>query len=226
MSLPQQEQRQPSLTHLVKTKLSDQDFLQKMNMILIFVFELYRVSVGTLLVIFVPQECATGDMCTVFESVQRTDTVAVAGLGINAITLFTFLILYTIEIRRENKLITYLQTNPNVPSDNSSVGQAIDRLTDTRKVAILRLDKQDQLAGYSTLIMFSVNSLLSAYVVFVHYLDEKTVTGFLTSMLFITMKLFDVYTIAHTPKNIFLSAYMRQKVQFNDVDPDKISISQ
>ena len=211
-----------TLTQTLKSKFNDQDFVQKINMSLIFAFELYRVTIGTLLVIFVPQECETGTMCTVLETVQRTDLVARAGLGMNAATLLTFLVLYILEVKREHKLITYLQTNPAVPSDNTSVGQAIDRLNDQRKQAILVLDRSYQRSGYSTLVMFSVNSLLSAYVVFVHYLDEKSVTGFLTSMLFITMKLFDVYTIAHTPKNIFLSAYMRQKVQFNDVDPDKI----
>jgi hypothetical protein len=178
--------------------------------------------VGTLLVIFVPQECSPGEMCGVLETVQRTDLVARAGLGINAATLLTFLVLYVLEVKRENKLITYLQTNPTVPSDNTSVGLAIERLNSERRAAILTLDKYYQKTSYSTVVMFTVNSFLSAYVVFVHYLDEKSVTGFLTSMLFITMKLFDVYTIAHTPKNIFLSAYMRQKVQFNDVDPDKI----
>lgn len=216
------EARPSSLTRHFATKFNDQDFVQKVNMSLIFAFELYRVTIGTLLVIFVPQDCGKGEMCSVLETVQRSDLVSQAGLGVNAATLLTFLVLYSIELKRENKLITYLQTNPTVPSDNSSVGQAMDRLNTQRRQTILQLDRSYQISGYSTVIMFTVNSFLSAYVVFVHYLDEKSVTGFLTSMLFITMKLIDVYTIAHTPKNIFLSAYMRQKVQFNDVDPDKI----
>lgn len=214
--------RQPSLVQHVKTKMADQDFVQKVNMSLIFIFELYRLTIGTLLVIFVPQKCETGEMCGVLETVQRTDRVAQAGLGVNALTLLVFLVLYGVEVKRENKLITYLQTNPAVPSDNQSVEAAIQKLNEKRRGAILQIDRLYQRAGYSTIVMFSVNSLLSAYVVFVHYLDEKSVTAFLTSMLFITMKLFDVYTIAHTPKNVFLSAYMRQKVQFNDVDQDKI----
>ena len=36
------------------------------------------------------------------------------------------------------------------------------------------------------------------------------------------LKVSDVYTTVNTKKNIFYSAYLKNKVQFNDVDPDKI----
>lgn len=34
-------------------------------------------------------------------------------------------------------------------------------------------------------------------------------------------KLGDIYTITNTEKNIFYSAYLKNKLQYNDVDPDK-----
>ena len=34
-------------------------------------------------------------------------------------------------------------------------------------------------------------------------------------------KVADVYSTVNTKKNVFYSAYLKQKVQFNDVDPDK-----
>jgi hypothetical protein len=36
------------------------------------------------------------------------------------------------------------------------------------------------------------------------------------------LKVTDVYSTVNTKKNIFYSAYLKNKVQFNDVDPDKI----
>ena len=33
-------------------------------------------------------------------------------------------------------------------------------------------------------------------------------------------KLNDVFSIVNTDKNIFFSAYLKRKVQFNDIDPD------
>jgi hypothetical protein len=34
-------------------------------------------------------------------------------------------------------------------------------------------------------------------------------------------KLGDIYTITNTEQNIFYSAYLKNKLQYNDVDPDK-----
>jgi hypothetical protein len=36
------------------------------------------------------------------------------------------------------------------------------------------------------------------------------------------MKLADVYSTVHTEQNIFYSAYLKSKVQFNDIDPNKV----
>ena len=35
-------------------------------------------------------------------------------------------------------------------------------------------------------------------------------------------KVYDVYTTVNTKRNIFYSAYLKNKVQYNDVDPDKL----
>ena len=52
-------------------------------------------------------------------------------------------------------------------------------------------------------------------------LDGKTGTVFLTNVLFMGSKLGNMYSIISTEKNIFYSAYLMRKVQYNDVDPDK-----
>ena len=37
-------------------------------------------------------------------------------------------------------------------------------------------------------------------------------------------KVYDVYNTVNTKPNIFYSAYLKNKVQFNDVDPDKVIV--
>jgi hypothetical protein len=37
-------------------------------------------------------------------------------------------------------------------------------------------------------------------------------------------KLFDVHSNVNTEKNVFYSAYLKGKVQYNDVDPDKAAL--
>jgi len=44
----------------------------------------------------------------------------------------------------------------------------------------------------------------------------------MTNVLFMGSKVFDVYNIANTENHIFYSAYLKNRVQYNDVDPDKI----
>ena len=67
---------------------------------------------------------------------------------------------------------------------------------------------------------FSANACMSAVPIFSNYLDDKTVTVMLTNLLFMGSKLNDVFSIVKTEKNIFFSAYLKRKVQFNDIDPD------
>ena len=63
----------------------------------------------------------------------------------------------------------------------------------------------------------------SPVVIYIYYLDSKTITVFLTNLLFMSLKVYDVYNNnVNTKPNIFYSAYLKNKVQFNDVDPDKM----
>ena len=70
--------------------------------------------------------------------------------------------------------------------------------------------------------IFILNGIFSSIVIMSHYYDSKTITVLLTNLLFMGLKVFDVYSTVNTKKNVFYSAYLKNKVQFNDVDPDKI----
>ena len=70
--------------------------------------------------------------------------------------------------------------------------------------------------------MFLLNSIVSGFVVFEYYLDNQTTTTFITNILFMITKLSDIYATVHTEENIFYSAYLKGKIQYNDVDPDKL----
>jgi hypothetical protein len=70
--------------------------------------------------------------------------------------------------------------------------------------------------------VYVFNTIVSAIVIYDNYLDNKTITAFLTNVLFMGNKVAEVYSIANTENNIFFSAYLKKRVQYNDVDPDKI----
>lgn len=204
----------------ITSKLNDQNFVQKVGVATALAVELYRVMVSSFLILFVPQKC--GDhVCSYSENLVLENELYSAGIILNFITMACFLFLYYIEVRRENKLITYLDVNKNMPTDNDSVGKSLDKLDDIRKTSIWAFDKHYQRVGYASILMFVGNSIVSGVVVYNYYLDNQTTTTLITNVLFMTTKLYDVYSTVHTDKNIFYSAYLKAKVQFNDVDPKK-----
>ena len=205
----------------VQNTLADQDFQQKSSVYVSFIFELYRVLMGSMLVMFVPQKC--GDhICDMFENTTVVPEVYNTAIAMNAYSLLCFFIMYMIEIKRENKLITYLEVDKTLPFDNESVGEALVKLPQEKKDAILAFDKYYLQSGYLALSAFVMNAGISGYVVFLNYLDDKTFTVYLTNILFMALKVKETYDIVNTKKNIFYSAYLTDRIQFNAVDKDKM----
>lgn len=204
----------------ITSKLNDQNFTQKLSVAISLAIELYRVMISSFLILFVPQKC--GDhVCTYSENLVLENELYSAGIVLNFLTMSCFILLYCVEVSRENKLITYLDVNNNTPMDNESVGAALNKLDDYRKNAIWKLDAKYQRVGYISIGMFVGNTILSGVVIYNYYLDNQTTTTLITNILFMTTKLYDVYTNVHTDKNVFYSAYLKSKIQFNDVDPKK-----
>lgn len=205
----------------INDKINDQDFNQKIAVSIAVILELYRVLISSFLVLFVPQKC-DDHVCSLSENMVLENHLYSAGLVFNFITMASFLAMYTLEIKRENRLITYLEVNKSVASDNNSVGTALEKLPQDKRDSIWQLDKYYMYSGRASIIMFIVNTILSGFVVYEYYLDSQTTSTYITNILFMVTKLADVYANVNTEKNVFYSAYMKGKIQYNDVDPNKI----
>jgi len=199
--------------------LNSQDFPQHIYMCTSVSIELYRVLVSTLLILFIPQDCGGGQMCTLLQNMVSTDDVYSTGITVNFITLGIFLIFYAIEISREKKLIKYLEVNPQIASDNESLTLIFDIIPMEYKNKIYRLDYYYQKITYVCVLLFIVNTIISGIVIYHYSLGNQTTTTFITNVLFMATKVYDSYSIANTDTSIFYSAYMRNHVQFNDIDP-------
>jgi hypothetical protein len=205
----------------INEKLEDQDFNQKVAVSITVVLELYRVLVSSFLVLFVPQKC-DDHVCSLSENMVLEHDLYNAGLVFNFITMASFLAMYTLEIKRENRLITYLEVNKSVASDNNSVGTALEKLPQDKRDSIWQLDKYYMYSGRASIVIFIINTILSGFVVYEYYLDSQTTSTYITNILFMVTKLADVYANVNTDKNVFYSAYMKGKIQYNDVDPNKL----
>jgi hypothetical protein len=201
--------------------VDNQDTNQKIGVAATVAVEFYRALVASFLILFVPQDCG-GHVCSFSENAQTgPDPLYNAGFAFNCITMAAFAALYYAEVRREGKLIAYLDVNPAKPSDNDSVGQVLEKMPKYRSDGILYYDSLYTKAGYTVITCFSVNTVLSGLVVYKYYLDDKTTTTYITSVLFVIQKLLQVYATLKTDKNVFYSAYLSGKIQYNDMDKDK-----
>jgi hypothetical protein len=196
--------------------------MQKVGMAPVVALEMYRVIVSSFLVLFVPQKC-DDHVCTLSENMVLEHDLYNAGLVFNFLTMAAFLAMYILEVKRENRLITYLDVNKSVPMDNVSVGLALDKLSVDKRDSIWALDKYYIYSGWTAIVMFIINTILSGFVVYEYYLDSQTTSTYITNILFMVTKLADVHSNVNTEKNVFYSAYLKGKVQYNDVDPDKVA---
>jgi hypothetical protein len=222
--LPDFEELKHRIIEYFRSKINDQDTIQKITVLLTVCMEFYRILMGSLLLSFVPQKC--GDhVCGITENLYSNGAYYVIYI-LNLMTLISFSLLYLVEIKRENRLITYLDVNNSKPTDAVSVAIHLRALPDIKRENILYIDKIYQQIGCCAIAVYVFNTVLSTVVIYANYLDNKTITAFLTNVLFMGCKVNEVYSIANTENNIFFSAYLKNKVQYNDVDNDKISTSE
>jgi hypothetical protein len=199
----------------------NQDKKQRLAIMSQFGIEFYKILTGCFLLFFVPQEC-DGHTCTMNEISHIESPYYQTTLYFNGATFLSFLVLYYVELNRENTLIKYLEVNPEKARDNDSVGLELEKLEN---------DKRDQITynrilynnvGKVCATMFMINSILSGTNLYQHQLGSKTISVYFTNILFTATKLGNIYDIVCADKNVFLSSYMTRKVQYNDVDPDHL----
>jgi len=118
-------------------------------------------------------------------------------------------------------MINYLEVNRFKPKDNESVGEALQLLPKEKQDTLHAYDRYYYNSGMVSLFLFIINVALSGYFVSLHYLDGKTISVFLTNVIFMSSKVSEVNELVNTKENVFYSAYLNDRVQYNDVDPDK-----
>jgi len=198
-----------------------QDCRQRIFVGIEVLVEIYRVIIGTCLITFVPQICGNENCGYIWYLSGKTfkDITYYANIG----TLFVFLTLFVIELIRENRIINYLEVNPLLGTDNEKVGEIIKELDPVKRKRLYCIDTVYVIWSSFSLCCFIANTTMSGIII-INDLDNETITTFITNILFMFTKLYRIYFVINTKKNIFFSAYMMNFVQFNDLDPREIEI--
>ena len=205
----------------IKSTLKDQDFKQKTNISFLFTLEIYRVIMASFIVLLIPQKCGIR-LCGFDDNMNTTSNLKKITMYFNVITFFFFMILYTIELKREHLMIDTLDVNKHKATNKESVKEALEQLPKEKKMKIWKYDNYYKKSAMVCILFYITNLGLSIKVLYDFYYDNKTITVFLTNFLFMYSKLSEVFSIVNTPKNIFYSSYLKNKVQFNDVDKDAL----
>ena len=197
--------------------IKNQNLYQKVVVSINILFEFFRVITCSLLIIFIPQKC--GDhVCSINEKLYLRPSFYCASLIFNFITLFTFFCFYFLEIRRENVLIQYLEVNPAISYNKFDVEKLIELLPLNKKKKILQVHKYYQKFANIMIYTYIINIILSGIVINKYSITNQSISTFITYILFIIIKLNNVYSIANTEDFTFYSAYLMTNMQFNDVD--------
>lgn len=179
--------------------------------------ELHRIVAGSFLILCVPQKC--GDTaCEFFERVTSQEIVFVTNLGFSSFTMLVFILLYIFEIKRETLLLQHLEYDKYAYMDNISVRNAMNVLAPKQVANILFINERYKHVGYVSMGAFIVNTLFSACTIFTDYLDATSIVTFFTAVIFMALKMNNVYNVVRTEQNVFLSPYLKEYRQYNVVD--------
>ena len=197
-----------------------QDLKQRVKVAGIFLLQIYKVTTGTLLSLFVPQSC-DNKICTLQENYENTETYHKITIYWNFFAMFTFFMYYLVELRREEWAIKYLDVDNN-KSDNS-----LKDIIRTEPALDKTMDRLNKVYYYSLLVncvTYGINILLSIKVVKDGYHSSSTLSCFVSFVLLVLMKLYNSLEVAHqsVKHDKMMSAYMNEFVSFNVLDPDYI----
>jgi hypothetical protein len=216
------------------------DTVQRIKATILFISEMFKVLMATLLSVFVPQSCADDHpiienlnststnnteenqdfACTMSDNFSNLSGFNIAVLAINFVTLGSFLSMYIIEYVRENWCIKYLDMDNN--KANTNLKNEIENYPEIKKNLIL-LNKHYYNNIIVLLICNLANFVVSSVLIYkFYYLDYRSITVLLTNVLLIADKLvFSLNTANSSIKETLpFSAYIKVPAVYNTIDED------
>ena len=213
----------------------DEDIVQRIKVAGIFLLQVYKVTTGTMLSLFIPQSCQDESLtnttesgsriCSLQENYENADGYHQTVMYWNAFSFITFFTYYMIELRREEWAIKFLDIDNDKP-DNSLKEIIVKEPKLDKKMDRLNL------WYYRTLLfncgVYGINLGLSAKLVKDGYHSSSTLSCFASFSLLVLMKLYNSLEVARqsVKNDKMMSAYMSEFVSFNVLDKDYVEAKQ
>ena len=199
----------------------DEDIKQRIKVTFIFLLQVYKITTGTMLTLFIPQSC--GDkICSLKENYDNRELYHKSVLYWNMFSMFTFYLYYIIELRREEWAIKYLDIDNNKP-DNG-----LKEIIKNEPILDKKMDRLNIIYYRSLFIncvVYFINLCLSIKVLVDNYHSTSTLSCFASFSLLVLMKLYNSYDVAYqsVKNDKMMSAYMNEFVSFNILDKDYVA---
>ena len=209
------------------------DIKERLKIGALFIFQSYKVIMGSLLILFVPQKCeeliessssysssTDSVICSVSDNLNKKDDLFHdITLGFNFLCVGLFFITYFVELRRENWCVKYLDINHDYPDNH------LDDIIDRKPELKMELRKKNNRYFKITSItsgFYLINLILSSIIIYTNYVGIQAVTSYMSYVVLILLKiynsLFISYTSLHNDKA--LSGYITEFSSFNVFDED------
>lgn len=196
----------------------DHDIIQRCKVGVIFIMQLYRITTGTMLSLFVPQSC--GDhVCTITENYNKDDVYHIIAIYFNGFSMLIFLICYMIELAREEWCVKYLDI------DNNKSDNHLKSIIESEPKLNKRMDQLNKIYFYcfiTNCITYFLNICVTVKVLNDYYYNSATLSCFISFTLLVLLKLYNSFFVAYQSikNDKMTSAYVNEFVSYNVLDQD------
>ena len=194
------------------------DARQRLMASALCLIELYKVTMGTFLVLFVPQDCG-GTVCGVLDNLTESNPLHRVALGANSATFLAMLFLYSVEILREDWCITYLDISPEKPNNNLDTEiEAYPKI----KMTMERYNHTYLDSFYVACGLVMINFCMSATAVVQNSVGVQTYIAMLSFLVLLSGKMYSTYTVGtmSLEEERAFSAYLTIHRTYNTIDID------
>ena len=203
------------------------DSKERIKVGFLFLFQSYKVIMGSMLTLFVPQKCydttldlTTEKICSVSDNLlNHADLYHNITLGFNFLSVILFVGVYSIELKRENWCVKHLDIDHNL-ADNNLECEILDKPD-----LLIPLKKHNTMYFKSMVLtssVYSINLILSSIFIYNNYAGVPSITSYMSYVVLILMKIYNSLYISYVSMkgNKALSGYIMEFTSYNKIDVD------
>ena len=175
---------------------------------------------ASFLTVFVPRDCGDG-VCTLTDNLTEVSPLHTLSITTNAAAFASFFVFYSIELRRENFCIEFLDVDDEKAIDN--LDDEIENFPEIKE-NMLAHNKRYRKVTLMCAVVHATNVCVSIIDLTWNWAGAASLTPLLSYVLLATMKLFQALEVSKKAieSEKAFSGYLSTPVIYNTIDADHI----